>query len=231
MNKFLIILMLTTVSACRPLTTESPLILDMKKNMEANAENTIKLSKNVDKIADKIGLDIPSITPELKDALKQLQADNDKKYDLLDAKFNKIIELMLKTGASAVGVPAPVVNAGIGMTEALLGGGGLMTVTKYASDFLANRRRQKEKEEFDEHCRELEEKHKQEKEEIERKIREEEERERQGLKARLEREKEELRVKGLIKAETMAYIKEESQQEFISARERAIKSLKARGEI
>ena len=66
MNKFLIILMLTTVSACRPLTTESPLILDIKKNMEANAENTIKLSKNVDKIADKIGLDIPSITPELK---------------------------------------------------------------------------------------------------------------------------------------------------------------------
>ena len=228
MNKFLIIIVLALIPSCMPLTTNSELILNMKKNMEITSENLILVGKKTDKIADKLGLDLPPVTAELKDALKQLQADNDKKYELLNGQMAEVLKTLAKVGLSAAGVPPSVTNAGITATEAIMGTGVVAGALKMGNDYLIARRR---KQEHEQAMEELKEQAEREKEEHAKKVKEEAEKEKEGIRLRLEREKEELRVKGLIKAETMAYIKEESQQEFISARERAIKSLKARGEI
>jgi len=199
--------------------------------MEIQSENSILIGKKLDLVSDKLGLNLPPVTLELKDALAKLQADNDKKHELVSAQVGEILKVLAKMGLGAAGVPPAITNAGFGLLETALGGTAIATVTKIGTSILADRRRKKDDEEWEEHCKELEEKHKEEKERQERLIKEEAEREKERIRLKLEQEKEEIRIKGLIKAETMAYVKEESQEEFIKAKERAIKNLKARGEI
>lgn len=194
------------LSGCigRPLTTNSPLIQDMKKNMDVNSENLIKLSKSMDKVSDKLGLNIPSLTLEFKDALKQQQADFDKKYDLLDAKLSAFIAKGAEVAGQAMGIPAPVTAGVIGLVSTYGG--------KVVSDIYANRRRERDAQQ---HAEELA----------------EQEEEKEKIRLRLEREKEELRVKALIKQRTMAKVKPEYQLEYDRCKEEAERELKARGEI
>lgn len=209
--KFIIALILVLVPACVPrlVTTNSPIINDLKKGIEQSQKNDIELSKVLDKVTDKIGLNVPSLTNEFKDALKQQQEVFDKKYEILSAQNAEILKKLASIALGYVGVPPAVTNAGFTAVDALMGAGGIGAVAKIGMDMYATRRREKE------HQAELE----------------EAEEEKEKIRLRLEKEKEELRVKALIKQKTMAKVKPEYQIEYDRCREEAERELKARGEI
>jgi hypothetical protein len=207
--KFIVLIILVLIPSCiaMPLTSNSPLIQDMKKNMDIQSENTIKLSKSVDKISDKLGLDIPSLTPELRDALKQQQADFDKKYDLMSSQMAEMAKKLAEIAGGAVGIPPSVTSAIIGAGTLISGYGG-----KIVSDIYANRRRERDAQQ---HAEELA----------------EQEEEKEKIRLRLEREKQELKEKSMVKERTMAKLNPNYQAEWDKCNAEAIAELRAQGKI
>lgn len=187
-----------------PLTTNSEAFKNIQKNLEVQSENNIKIAKVLDKVTEKIGLDTPSLSLEFKDALAKLQSDNDKKYELLDAKYADIAKKLLEMGGSAMGIPAPLTAGVIGLVSTYGG--------KMVSDVYANRRRERDAQQ---HAEELA----------------EQEEEKEKIRLRLEKEKEEMRQKALIKQRTMAKVNPAYQVEYDRCNAEAIAELKARGEI
>lgn len=213
LNKLLLLIILVLIPSCVPLTTNSPMIIDFKKNLEIQAENNIKVAKVLDKVTEKIGLDVPSLSLEFKDALKQLQADNDKKYELLNGQIMEMFKLLTKVGLGSIGVPPAITNAGITATEAILGTGIVGGALKMGNDYLISRRRKQE------HEQALDD------------IKEETEKEKEGLRLRLEREKAELKEKSMIKERTMAKLNPAYQDEWDKCNTQAIAELRANGKI
>lgn len=198
----LLIVILMFLQGCVPLTTNSEAFVNVKKNLEINAENSILISKKLDKVSDKLGLDLPPLTAELQNSLKQLQADNDKKYDLLNAQMLEIGKTLAKLGLGALGVPPVVTNAGLSAVEMAMGTGLVATGLKMGGDFLAMRRRKQE------HEQELE-----------------------DIKEQAKAEKEEIKKNALIKQRTMAKINPSSQVEYDKCKEEAVRELRLQGEI
>lgn len=198
---FFCFIILFSFFGCMPLTTESMAFKDVQKNLEINASNMVKVGKDIDKISDKLGLGLTPLESQFKDALLKQQEDNQKQYTLMREEFKQqMIEMgknILAQGGQAMGIPAPVTAGVIGLVSTYGG--------KIVSDIYARRRKEREDQEWQEHCDELEKEH--------------------------EKEKEEMRQKGLIKQKTMAKIEPKYQIEYDKAKEDAIRELRSQGEI
>lgn len=134
---FFVILMF--LQGCVPLTTNSEAFINVQKNLELNAKNLVKVGKDIDKISDKLGLGLTPLESQFKDALSKQQADNDKKYDLLDAKLTdalkQIASKTLEAGGQAMGIPAPITAGVIGLVSTYGG--------KMVSDIYARRKEER----------------------------------------------------------------------------------------
>ena len=150
---------------CMPITTNSPAFLNLQNAAIANAKQLDKVAEKIDYVADKVGVNAPRVSDETKELIKQIQADNEKKYNALSETLSGLMPLLkglAPIAGAAIGIPPQATQAGISITEALLGTGAASAVAKIGIDMWARRKREGE------HQEELEDKEESHKRELER---------------------------------------------------------------
>jgi hypothetical protein len=222
---FILLFPLLFLSACvKPLMNNSKPIIDLQNGLVENTKNLNEVAKKVDilgdlqkKIAVNLGLETTeydkqrSVSKETALLFDQIKADREeaKKDREANAEILKTIIAGLKVvgpiAGTAIGIPPAVTQAGLSMTDAILGAGGTGVAISLAKDFLATRRKKKEDEEWQAHCEELE--------------------------AEALKEKEEMKKSLLIKMKTSAKMPPEHMALYDEKKLEAIAELKAEGKI
>lgn len=149
---FFCFVILFSFVGCMPLSTNSEAFINVQKNLEINSENLVKVGKKLDLVSDKLGLSLPPLTLELKDSLAKLQADNDKKYDILNAQMLEMGKKLLEIGGASVGIPPSVTAGVVGVAGLISTYGG-----KMVSDIYARRKEERTAQEHAEALAEAEE--------------------------------------------------------------------------
>ena len=172
----LVIIFLLSFSGCTKLmTNNSKPFLDVQVGLVENTKSLNDVAKKVDILADlqkeisiKVGLggeqydNQKAVSKETKQLLAMIEQNalEAKKDREANAEILKGVLSALKVvgpiAGQAVGIPAPVTNAGLSLTEALLGAGTTGIVGAGIKGFLADRRRKKDDEDWQKHCEELE---------------------------------------------------------------------------
>lgn len=163
-NLIILILFVILPIGCMPLTTNSPAFKNLQNAAIENAKQLDKVAEKIDYVADKVGVMAPRVSDETKDLIKQIQADNEKKYNAFTETLNGLIPLikgLAPIAGAAIGIPPQATQVGLSITEALLGTGTAASAVKIGLDMWARRKREDEhqievKEMEESHKRELE---------------------------------------------------------------------------
>ena len=181
----IIFFMFNMIGCTKVMTNKSKPFVDVQQGLTEVTESLNQVAKKVDILADlqkeislKVGLGteqydnqkrVSTDTKELLAIIKQNEEDAKKDREA-NAEILKSVIAALKVIApvagQVAGIPAPLTQAGLSLTDALLGAGGTGVAVKLAQDFFATRRKRKDEEEWEEYCQKLKDDHENDKEEM-----------------------------------------------------------------
>lgn len=154
MKKLRLIAFLLFIYGCAPLHTESPAFKNVQVGLLETNKTMNDIAIKLDALADKVGVNMPKVSNETAELVKQIQADNAKTYNAFMETINTLKPLIktgLEVGATAVGVPQPVAKGVINMVDALIYGGSALSGGVTGATLWARRRdKKKHKEELSE---------------------------------------------------------------------------------
>jgi len=157
------------IYGCMPLTTNSTAFRNMQSDLVSATEQLKEVSRQTKFIADQVGVKVKDLSPEIEARIQLMEKHQAEQLNAFTETLKGIMPF-IKVGApiagQALGIPAPVTSAGISTLEAVLIGGASLIGGHSASQTLASRRRKKEDEEWEEYCKDLEEKREKERKEL-----------------------------------------------------------------
>ena len=182
----LVMIFLLSFNGCtKIMTTNSKPFLDVQRGLTESTEALNFVAKKLDALADlqkeislKVGLGseqydnqkrVSSDTKELLAIIKHNEEEAKKDREANAQVIKTLLafaEKVAPVAGQALGVPAPATSAAIDTTKAILGTGLALFGGKMGSDFVWNRRRKKDEEEWEKHCEDLEKEHEEDKAEL-----------------------------------------------------------------
>lgn len=157
MKNFIILACLFLVYGCVPLHTNSPAFKNVQVGLLETNKTMNDIAVKLDMLADKVGVNMPKVSNQTEELIKQIQADNAKTYNAFMETINTLKPLIktgLEVGATAVGVPQPVAKGVINVVDALIYGGAAASTAATGGTLWARR---KDKKKFADEIKEWEE--------------------------------------------------------------------------
>jgi len=131
---------------CAPLHTNSPAFKNVQVGLLETNKTMNDIAVKLDMLSDKVGVNMPKVSNQTEELIKQIHEDNAKTYSAVMETINTFkpfIKTGLEIGAAAVGVPQPVAKGVINVVDALIYGGSTVATTVAGGTLWARRRDKK----------------------------------------------------------------------------------------
>ena len=149
--KWFLVAIFFSLYGCMPLTTNSQAFRNVQTGLLENTKTLDKVAEKLDFVTEKLGVEgTKKVSDETKELIAQIQKDNEIKYNALQESVKGLMPLLkvvAPIAGQAIGIPSQVTNAGISITDALLGGGSAIGALTTATTLWARRKRESEHQE------------------------------------------------------------------------------------